>query len=336
MGRKRPLGRGRNEQFMNYKKLGPTGFSISEVALGCWVTGGDYWGEVDEQDSIAAIRGAIDHGVNFVDTAELYGSGLSETVIGKALAGISRDSIYLATKVWTTHMRKSDVKQACEDSLGRLQTDYTDVYFVHYPSKEVPLDETMEAMISLKKEGKIRSIGVSNFSLAQLEHARRLGPIDVIQPCYNLFWRFIDADVLPYCVNNNIGVVVYSPIAQGILTGKFNKGVSLRPGDARTTVPLFKPQHFPACTAAVEQMKPIAKKYKKTLAQVAINWTNSRPGVTASIVGARTPDQAAENAGASGWTMDAQDLDAIDRLGKTVTSNMPAYESFFSDRIKSS
>ncbi|HHW23709.1 MAG TPA: aldo/keto reductase [Clostridiaceae bacterium] len=317
---------------MDYRRMGNSDIFLSEVSLGCWVMGGDYWGGADDNDSIGAIIEAVENGVNFIDTAEIYGRGRSEEIVGKALKG-RRSKAVISSKVWKTHMRYDDVKKACEDSLRRMQTDYIDVYFIHYPNDEVDIGETMSAMLDLKKEGKIREIGLSNFSMTQMEEALKAGRYEVIQPCYSLLWRFIEEDIVPYCIENNIGIVAYSPIAQGILTGKFTKDWEFKTGDNRKSTPLFQPGLFEECLSVADALKPYAQRHGKTQGQVAINWVTSQPGITSAIVGARNAAQMKENMGAAGWRLSRQELAEIDKIGRRVTDRLPRYENFFSTRI---
>lgn len=316
---------------MEYRALGKSGLKISEVSLGCWVTGGSYWGGADDGESVAAIRKAVEMGVNFIDTAELYGWGRSEEIVGKALKGL-RDRVCLSSKVWKENLRREDVKKALEGSLKKLQADWIDVYFIHYPSETgVPIEETMGALEDLKKEGKIRAVGVSNFSVEQVGEAMKFGRVDVVQPCYSLLWRYIEEDLLPFCIQNEIGVVIYSPLAQGLLTGKFKAGTAFREGDGRAKAPLFKPGRFEECIGAAEALKPFAEKYGKTQGQIAVNWAISQPGVTSAIVGARNAAQAEENTGAGGWRLKPEDILLIDRIGRKATDKLPKFVSFFKD-----
>jgi myo-inositol catabolism protein IolS len=317
---------------MDYRKMGNSNILLSEVSLGCWVMGGDYWGGADDNDSVEAIIEAVENGVNFIDTAEIYGWGRSEEIVGKALKG-RRSKAIISTKVWRSHMHYNDVKKACEDSMNRMQTDYIDIYFIHYPNDEVDISETMSAMLDLKKEGKIREIGLSNFTRTQMEGALKIGRFEVIQPCYSLLWRFIEEDIVPFCLDNNIGIVAYSPIAQGILTGKFTKDWTFKKGDKRKSTPLFQDGLFEECLAVAGALKPYAKKHGKTQGQVAINWVTSQPGMTSAIVGARNAAQMKENIGASGWRLSREELAEIDKIGRRVTDKLPKYENFFSMRI---
>jgi len=317
---------------MEYRRMGKSEIKLSEVALGCWVMGGDYWGGAEDKDSIDAISEAIDLGVNFIDTAELYGWGKSEEIVGEALKG-KRQKVHISSKVWKTNMHRLDVKKACEESLKRLQTDYIDIYFIHYPNDQIPLEETMAAMLELKAEGKIREIGLSNFNVQEMKEALKFGRFEVMQPCYSLLWRFIEKDVMPFCIENEIGITAYSPLAQGILTGKFNKDWSFKEGDGRSKAPLFAKERFADCIEVAEALKPYADKYSKTQGQVAINWVTSQVGITSAIVGARNIAQMRENSGASGWKLDKSELELIDIAGRKVTDKLPKYDNFFSTKI---
>lgn len=312
--------------------MGRSDISLSEISIGCWVMGGDYWGGADDKESVEAIIEAVENGVNFIDTAELYGNGRSEEVVGKALKG-RRDKVMISSKVWKTNMHYHDVFKACEGSLKRLGTDHIDVYFIHYPNDEVDIEETMSAMLELKKQGKIREIGLSNFDRKQMEEALKIGRYEVIQPCYSLLWRFIEEDIVPFCLENEIGIVAYSPLAQGILTGKFTKDWKFREGDGRQNVPLFAKGRFEKCLKVAEELKPYAQRHGKTQGQVAINWVTSMPGITSAIVGARNAAQMKENLGAAGWRLSKEELEEIDKIGRQVTDHLPRFENFFSNRI---
>jgi len=317
---------------MEYRRMGRSDISLSEISIGCWVMGGDYWGGADDKESIEAIIEAVENGINFVDTAEVYGRGRSEEVVGKALKG-RRDKVIISSKVWKSNMRYKDVFKACEGSLKRMGTDYIDVYFIHYPNDEVDIEETMSAMLELKKQGKIREIGLSNFSREQMEEALNVGRFEVIQPCYSLLWRFIEEDIVPFCLEHEIGIVAYSPLAQGILTGKFTKDWKFREGDERKNVPLFAKGRFEKCLEVAEGLKPYAQRHGKTQGQVAINWVTSMPGITSAIVGARNAAQVRENLGGAGWRLSKEELEEIDKIGRQVTDHLPKFENFFSHRI---
>jgi aryl-alcohol dehydrogenase-like predicted oxidoreductase len=313
---------------MEYRKLSKSSLMISEITLGCWILGGDPYGAMNDDDSIHLIQDALERGINAFDTAEGYGDGHSEEVLAKALGG-QRDRVCLCTKISANHMRKAATESSCEASLRRLKTDCIDVYFFHYPSEETPVAETMGAMQELQAEGKIRLIGLSNFSLKQMEETAKWGRYDVIQPGYNLFWRFIEKEIRPYCLEHEISIMPYSPLAQGLLTGRYQRDWQFKKDDWRLNLPLFQPDHFARCVEAAEAMRPIAARYGKSLAQLAINWLNAKPGVTSSIIGARNARQLEDNLGACGWKISEADMEALDYIGRRVTDHLPNYLYFF-------
>lgn len=318
---------------MEYRKMGKSDLKLSEISLGCWVMGGSYWGGADDDESLGAIHKALDCGVNFIDTAVIYGGGRSEEIVGKALKG-RRNDVIVSTKLWKTDMHYADVFTACEASMKRLQTDYIDVYFIHYPNDEIPIEETMKALLELKKQGKIREIGLSNFSRTQMEEVLKIGRFEVIQPCYNLLWRFLEKEDLPFCLENEIGIVAYSPIAQGLLTGKFNSDTTFKEGDGRAKIPLFQKEWYGKCLEVADALKKPAANHHRTQGQAAINWVTSQPGITSAIVGARNAAQMEENAGGAGFRLEAGELAELDRIGRKVTDFLPEYETFFSTKTK--
>jgi len=314
---------------MNQRVLGNSKIKVTEQILGCWAIGGSYWGGADDRESIATIKTAIENGITSLDTAYIYGNGHSERIVGEAIKGYDREKLTVITKLWKSEMSGDRIGKACEDSLKALDTDYIDVYFIHYPSDEVPIEETMTGMMKLKEEGKIRSIGVSNFSLEQLKEAMKFGKIDVIQPCYSLVWRFIDKEDLPFCMENNIGVISYCTLAQGILTGKFTEDKTFPEDDGRSRAPIFQPPYFKEALQVTEHVKKIAEKYGKTPSQIAINWAMHTKGITAAIVGARTVKQVKENLQASSFRISHEDYEYLDRVSKEFTDRLPRFRTFF-------
>jgi len=317
------------------RPLGNSDVMVSDQILGCWVMGGSYWGGADDRDSLEAIIRAYEGGINTFDTAYIYGNGHSERLVGQATKSMPREEITVITKLWKTEMERDKVIPACENSLRALDMDYVDVYFIHYPSDTgVPIGETMEQMMKLKESGKIRSIGLSNFNLEQMKEAMKYGEVDVIQPCYSLVWREIDRDgVLDFCIENNIGVISYSTLAQGILTGKFDENTTFPSDDGRSRAPLFQGEYFKGALKVTEQLKPFAEKYGKTVAQVAINWTMYKEGITAPIVGARNARQVEENLKASGWKLSDEDWKKIDEFSKEYAYKLPKFKTFFDATI---
>jgi myo-inositol catabolism protein IolS len=310
---------------MKHLTLKHSGIEISRIVCGCWQAGKDLWVGIRDDDSIAALRAAFAAGITTFDTAEDYGDGHSERVLAQAL-GHCRDEIVIATKVSWDHLRRPQIIEACERSLRNLGTDRIDLYQIHWPagtfgSERVPLDESMAALLELKQQGKVRAIGVSNFDLAQLEEACRLGPIDSLQPPYSLFWRVIEADLLPFCEREGIAVLAYSSLAQGLLTGRFRPGHLFAPGDNRADNKLFQGEAFRRALDAVEALRPIAVRHGITRAQLALAWVASHP-TAAAIAGVRSATQAAENAAAADVSLSAADLAEMDRISRRVIDHL--------------
>ena len=307
---------------MEFRMLGTSGIKISTIIMGTWQAGKDMWVGIDDAESIRGITAAYDAGITTFDTAEVYGNGHSEKIVGKALKDV-RDNVVIATKVFSNHLEYPQVMDACHRSLKNLGTDYIDLYQIHWPPgsfghKKVPLEETMGALGDLKAQGKIRAIGVSNFSGSQLEAAAVRGRIDSLQPPYSLFWRKVETDALPYCLENDVTVLAYSSMAQGLLTGKFGPDHTFAKGDHRFRNKLFQPENYGRVQDALEKLRPIAAANDITLGQLALAWLVSRPGVCA-IAGARNAEQAAQNAAAGKVRLSEEDLAAVDKIGKTVT-----------------
>ena len=314
-------------------RLGKTEEFVSEIIQGTWVMGKDYWGGAEDEESLEAISCAYDRGFRTFDTAYIYGKGHAEELLGRALAG-KRDRCVLITKLWKTDMAGKRVEIGLTDAMRRLKTDYIDVFFIHYPSETVPIGETMTELMRLKGEGKIGAVGVSNFSLEQMKEALEYGQIDVIQPCYSLLWRFIDRDILAFCVKNGIAVIPYSPLGQGILTGSMEKGHVFREGDSRKNTPLFAPENFERALRVTEKVKEVAAKYQKTPAQVAIRWVAQTEGITAPIVGARNRRQVEDNLGAAGWMLEKEDMRRLDEESRKFTDTLPRYRTLFDKTIE--
>ncbi len=313
---------------MEYRKLGRTGEQVSEIILGAWQYGKANWGDIKDDESVATIHAALDAGINMIDTAVGYGQGYSEEIVGKAVAQ-RRDEVLLASKVGAS---PEGIRKGIDECLQRMGLERIDLYQVHYPSPRIPIEDTIGAMAEIQQAGKIRWIGVSNFDLEQMNRAVATARIETCQPPFNVFWRQIDEDVLPFCVEHEIAVIPYSPLAQGLLTGKFRKREDIPgEGDIRSKNKLFAPGIFEQCLAVVEYMEGVAAKHGKTLVQTAIAWTLQFPGITAPIVGARRPDQLAQNVGGVGWKLDEAEFQEISRRGLEVgkqldySSNMWGY-----------
>jgi aryl-alcohol dehydrogenase-like predicted oxidoreductase len=310
---------------MELRALGQSNLKISPIIMGTWQAGKEMWVGIDDQETTRAIRAAVDAGITTFDTAEAYGKGHSERVLGAAVADV-RDRVVLATKVFANHLKSDQVIDACHLSLKNLKTDYVDLYQIHWPagsfgSKPVPISQTMEALNKLKEQGKIRAIGVSNFSRIQLQEAAEFGRIDSFQPPYSLFWRHFEKDALPYCSENNVTVLAYSPMAQGLLTGKFGANPMLEPGDHRAKNKLFHPENIQRVQQALARLRPIAEKKKVNLGQLALAWVISHPGICA-IAGARSAEQIVQNAQAGDISLSVDDLSRMDEAGRLVTDSL--------------
>jgi aryl-alcohol dehydrogenase-like predicted oxidoreductase len=310
---------------MQTRELGTSGIQITPIITGTWQAGKKQWVGIEDADTIKALRAAFDAGITTVDTAEVYGQGHSERVVAEALSDV-RDRLVYATKVFANHLKYQQVIDACENSLKNLRTDYIDLYQIHWPSGSfgsavVPIAETMQALNDLKQQGKIRAIGVSNFSRAQLEEAAQYGRIDSLQPPYSLFWRSVEAELRPYCIENQISIIAYSPLAQGLLTGKFPPGHQFDPADIRAKNKLFQSENFARAQAALSQLRPIAERHQATLGNLALAWLIAQPQ-TQAIVGVRRSEQAIENAKAAEIHLSNAELAEIDAIGRTVTDHL--------------
>lgn len=307
---------------MKQRRLGKSDIQISSIIMGLWQAGKEMWVGIDDQQTTRAIRAAWDAGVTTFDTAEAYGKGHSEKILASATSDI-RAKVNYATKVFANHLKYDQVLDACHRSLKNLQTDYIDLYQIHWPSgsfgfKKVPIAETMGALSDLKEQGKIRSIGVSNFSRAQLQEALQYGPIDSLQPPYSLFWRHIEKDVMSFCAQNKITILAYSPMAQGLLTGKFGPAHRFAKGDIRVRNKLLDPHTYARVQKALLRLLPIAERKGVTLGQLALSWVISHKG-TCAIAGARNADQAVENAKAGSLTLADEDLVEMEQISRGVT-----------------
>ena len=316
---------------MRYRVLGQSGIEASVVAFGAWAVGGWFWGGCDDTESISAIRRGLDLGMNFVDTAPIYGQGRSEEVVGKAIKGC-RDEVVLATKcglVWWDdskgnhfvtvegkpvhrYLGAESIRHEIEQSLRRLQTDYIDLYQTHWQDATTPIAETMGTLLELKGEGKIRAIGVSNATVEQMDEYRKAGPVDADQERYSMLDRAMEGGQLAYADRENIAVLAYSPLAQGLLTGKVTADRELPEGDLRAGDPWFKVENRTRILAFLEEIRPIADEHGATLAQLALAWTLARPGLTHALAGARNPAQVDENAGAADMDLSAGSMSRID------------------------
>lgn len=307
---------------METRSLGKSDIQITPILMGTWQAGKKMWTGIEDEESIKAIRAAYEAGITTIDTAEVYGNGHSEQIVAKAVGDV-RDKLVYASKVFANHLKHDEVIAACDRSLQNLNTDYIDLYQIHWPSgsfntEVVPIEETMNALNQLKEEGKIRAIGVSNFSRTQLEEASQYGRVESLQPPYSLFWRKVERDAAPYCIENNISILAYSSLAQGLLTGKFASDHQFAKGDHRADNTLFKGENYQRAQTALQQLKPIADRHNCTLAQLSLAWLIAQPQTNA-IAGARHAIQVKDNAKAAEVSLSEADLREIDRIGRQVT-----------------
>ncbi len=309
---------------MERKKFGKTDLQVSPVVLGTWVTGGWLWGGAEDKESIRAILRALELGINFIDTAPVYGFGRSESVIAQALKewGRNGDTV-IATKCGLEWDEKENVRRNCsasrirreaEDSLKRLNVDRIDLYQLHWPDPNTPFQESMETLMKLRDEGKIRYAGLSNFSREQIQECLTSGEVHSLQPPYNMFERGAEEDLLPFCMDHDIATLGYGGLCRGLLTGKFTGEETFPKGDLRRVDPKFKPDRFPQYVHAVKELQELAAGYGKTVAQFALRWALQQPGMTTVIAGARTPRQVEDNAGVDGWEISPSDLQKVEEI----------------------
>src|SRR5712672_4241526 len=320
-----------------------TSLKVSPVAIGTWAIGGWMWGGTDEAESIATIRAAFDHGINIVDTAPVYGFGRSEEIVGRAIAaGRLRSDVLIATKAglqWdggrvSRNASRARIMREVEDSLRRLRTDHIDIYQVHWPDPLVTIEETAEAMHMLLAQGKIRAIGVSNFSVVQMERFRRVAPLHVLQPPYNLFERGIEADLLPYCRNNKIATLGYGALCRGLLSGRMQPDTIFSGDDLRRSDPKFLAPRFAQYLAAVQRLDRLAQqRFGKRVIHLAVRWMLDQ-GITTALWGARHPGQLKPVDEVTGWRLDAPAKAEIDQILR-VTITDPVGPEFMAPPSRS-
>ncbi len=304
---------------MNHRVIfGATGLEVSPICFGTWQLSPRFWGDQSKTDVLAAMNTAFDAGINFYDTADAYGDGYAETVLGEFLAGKPRDALVICTKVFNhfnpdgsryPDLSPAHIRQRCDLQLQRMGIETIDLYLLHLFDPATPLAEVAETMESLKKQGKIRSYGVSNHTVEQLRTHRRFGPYDAVQPCYSLVDTQIENDLLPYCQAENIGVMVYSPMHKGLLTGKYTGNEIFT--DFRKHLPDFQGERFRAIAAAVQSLKPLAKQYRLSTYQLILAATLTHPGIHVAIVGIKNQFQIVEAIGAMGKTISREDYFAV-------------------------
>jgi aryl-alcohol dehydrogenase-like predicted oxidoreductase len=304
---------------MKYRKLGRSDLQVSTVGLGTWAIGNDFWGSVDDDESVRALQAGLDAGINLIDTAPAYGAGHAEEVVGRAIAG-RRDEVVVATKVgiirteddFVRNLKPDSVRQEVDDSLRRLGVDTIDLYQIHWPDPKTPIDETMTELNKAQQAGKFRYLGVSNFNIKQMEELSQFGELVSLQPHYSLLKRDIEGKVVQYCIDNDLGIVNYGTLAGGILTGKFREIPEFEDGDYRHKFyPWFKEPAWSKIQSMLDVLREIADDRGVSVAQVAINWTTQQPGITSALVGAKNPAQAESNAGGGDFELTGEEIERI-------------------------
>ncbi len=305
---------------MEYRKLGETDIQLSAITFGAWAIGGWMWGGSERTEAVEAIRASYEQGVTSIDTAPVYGQGLSEEIVGESIKDIPRDKVQILTKYgmrWDEkkgtlsiksednsgspieiykYAGKDSIVRECEESLRRLQTDYIDVYQIHWPDITTPVDETMEAVATLLRQGKIRAAGVSNYAAEQMKEAEKAIKLCSNQVPYSMVERKIEKELVPYCIQNNKSIIAYSPLQRGLLSGKIKPGHQFAKGDHRPGTVFYKDENLQRINAFLDNLRPLASEKKASLSQVVIRWTIEQPGITVALVGSRNAEQAIENA----------------------------------------
>jgi len=312
---------------MQTRRLGSTDLNLTTVGLGTWAIGGPWqygWGPQDDGEAVAGILAALDAGINWIDTAPAYGLGHSEELVGQALRQ-TRHRPIIATKcgiLWNerkekvVHLKRDSIRRECLASLRRLGVERIDLYQMHWPDPPEDIEEAWEEMVRLADEGKVRYLGVCNYSVEQIERVGRIRPVSSLQPPYSMLRRDVEKELLGYCARHNIGVVAYSPMQRGLLTGKFSheRLAALAPDDHRRRMPEFQEPAFSASLKLVEDLQKTAQRRGRNVAQLAISWVLRRPEVTAAIVGARRPSQIQETVGAADWTLGKEEIEEVEML----------------------
>jgi aryl-alcohol dehydrogenase-like predicted oxidoreductase len=305
-----------------------TQLKVSRVALGTWAMGGWMWGGTDQREAIATIHAALNQGINLIDTAPVYGFGASEEIVGAALDGVRAQTV-ISTKTgleWRDgkiyrNATRARILQEIDDSLRRLRTDYIDIYHVHWPDPLVPVEETAEAMRSLYEQGKIRAIGVSNFSVSQMRRFRQVAPLHVLQPPYNLFERSVEAEILPYCQANGIATLGYGALCRGLLSGRMRADTAFQGDDLRRIDPKFQPSRFAEYLDAVRQLDELAqRRFHRRVIQLAVRWMLDQ-GISVALWGGRHPNQLEAVLDVAGWSLDAADRALIERIVNTAVAD---------------
>ena len=300
------------------------GVEVSRIGLGTWAIGGLDWGAIPEEVAIATCLSAVERGINLIDTAPIYGHGRSEEIVGKAIRSHGRrEAFYIATKVgleWNergvfANLTAARMRKELEESLRRLGTEYIDLYQVHWPDTLVPVSAVAALLAEFQREGKVRALGVSNFSVAQMEEFRAVISLASNQPPYNLFEREIDGEILPWCAANGVAILTWSTLCRSLLGGRIARGMSFDAKDIRRVDPKFQEPRFSQYMTAVERLAAFAReRYGKSVLELAARWVLDRPGVSVALWGAKRPEQLDAVAGVLGWKLDANALAEIDRI----------------------
>ena len=320
---------------MEYRKLGNSDLEISVVTFGAWAAGGWMWGGTERKDSIQAIVEAYGMGVTSIDTAPIYGQGASEEIVGEAIKGMPRDRVQILTKYgmrWDEkkgdfafeskdnngkdidiykYASKESIIKECEDSLRRLGTDYIDLYQIHWPDVTTPIAESMEAVSKLIKQGKVRYAGVCNYNAEQVKEAGKYINLVSNQVPYSMVKRDIEKEVVPYCIENNISILAYSPLERGLLTGKLKPGHEFAEGDHRANLYFFKDENIKRTNVMLDNLRKLAREKNATVAQLVIRWTIEQPGITIALVGARNEEQSVMNAKAINIKLTKEEISFI-------------------------
>lgn len=326
---------------MEYRQLGESELKVSAITFGAWAIGGWMWGGTERKDAVEAIRASIAEGVTSIDTAPIYGQGLSEEITGEAIKGMDRSKIQVLTKFgmrWDLekgklafkskdndgkdinihkYAGKESVILECENSLKRLGTDYIDLYQIHWHDETTPIEETFEAVLKLKEQGKIREAGVCNYNVEQMKIAEKVMKLASNQVPFSMVERGIEKELVPYTIEHNRGILAYSPLQRGILSGKMKPGHHFEEGDHRPSTKFYQPENLKRINAFLDEIRPVAESKGVTLAQLVIRWTIDRPGITVALVGARNAEQAIQNAKAIHIKLGSEEMKYInDRLYK--------------------
>jgi len=319
---------------MEYTTLGKSNVKVPRLTFGAWAIGGWMWGGADKKDALKAIHKSLDLGITTIDTAPVYGFGLSEEIVGEAVKGVRKD-VQILTKygmIWDKkigkfyfnstdndgkpvsiyrYAGKESVIKECEKSLKRLRTDYIDLLQIHWSDPTTPIKETMEAMEILQKAGKIRAAGVCNYNLEDMKTAADFIHLASNQVPYSMLRRDIEKDIVPWCIKNNVSILPYSPLQRGLLTGKFKKGYHFNPGDTRPDTPYYKDSNIKKTNELLEKLNPLAQDRNATLSQLVLRWTMQMPGITTVLAGARNPAQIEENSGALNFQLTGEEMKII-------------------------